>query len=538
MSLGTATGWPHWIVVPVVLPLVAGSLLLLLERLRPAWVPALSLLSTLALLTLAVQLMWQAQTGAVQAYLLGNWPAPFGIALALDRLSALMLLLTALVAVCSLVYALGGDAARGPHFHTLFQLQLMGLNGAFLTADLFNLFVFFEVLLAASYGLLLHGDSEGRRARLKASVHYVTLNLAGSSLFLIAVALLYGLTGTLNMADLAQKLPQLGPENSALLQAAALMLLVVFAVKAALLPLYFWLPGTYAAATAPVAALFAIMTKVGVYAILRMTTLAFGPSGGAVAMVATPALPVLALATLVLGAVGALSATRLRGLVAYLIVGSAGTLLLAVGLGTQGTVAAGLFYLVNSTLVAAVWFLLADRVGAGRGGSDALQPLAWSVGWAPLGIAFFVSAVAAAGLPPLAGFFGKVWLLQSAGAMPLAVWAVALVLGSSLVLLVALARAGSVLFWEPASAGTRAAGPALRSSNAHGTRPAHALAIVALLACLLGATVAAGPIASYAEAAAAQLFERQGYIAAVLGAQPLPAAFDVRRDMRERGGAK
>ena len=527
------TSGPHWIVLPVVLPLVAATLSLLLERTRPAWVQALSLLSTLALLALAVRLLLQAHTGAVQPYLLGNWPAPFGIALALDRLSALMLLLTALVALGSLVYALGGDAGRGPHFHTLFQLQLMGLNGAFLTADLFNLFVFFEVLLAASYGLLLHGDSDGRRARFRAALHYVSFNLAGSSLFLIAIALLYGLSGTLNMADLAQKLPQLGPENTALLQAAALLLLVVFAVKAALLPLYFWLPETYGAATAPVAALFAIMTKVGVYAILRMTTLVFGAGGGAVAMVATPALPVLALATLALAAAGALAATRLRGLVAYLVVGSAGTLLLAVGLGTPATVAAGLFYLVNSTLVAAAWFLLADRIAAARGGSDALRPVAVRRGWAPLGIAFFVAAVAMAGVPPLGGFLGKAMLLQSAGGMPLAPWVVAPVLGSSLALLVALAGAGSTIFWEGGVGDTTPQTP-----DARATRPTHALAIVALLACVIGAAAAAGPIAAYSEAAATQLFERRAYIEAILGAVPVPAAIDVRRELRSREGAR
>ncbi|MBL8361169.1 MAG: monovalent cation/H+ antiporter subunit D, partial [Rubrivivax sp.] len=342
----------HGVVLSIVGPLVAGALILLLERARSRWAARLGLASTLALLVLAAALVRQADGGAVQPYLLGNWQAPWGIALALDRLAALMLLLTAAVATGALVYAMAGEHARGAHFHSLFQFQLMGLNGAFLTADLFNLFVFFEVLLAASYGLLLHGAN---RARLQASVHYVTFNLTGSALFLIAVSLLYGVTGTLNMADLAVRLAALPPQDLRLAQAAALMLLVVFAVKAALLPLYFWLPDTYAAASPPVAALFAIMTKVGVYAIARTTTLVFG--GGALAGIATPLLPLLALGTLVLAAIGVLAARRLRALVAYLVVASAGTLLLAVGLGTPGTLAAGLFYLVNSTLVAAAWFL-------------------------------------------------------------------------------------------------------------------------------------------------------------------------------------
>jgi multicomponent K+:H+ antiporter subunit D len=515
----------HEIVAPIVLPLVAGALILLLEKARSAWVPWFSLAATVLLLLLAAGLVRQADGGPVQAYLLGNWQAPWGIALALDRLSALMLLLTAAVATGALVYALGGEAGRGLHFHSLFQFQLMGLNGAFLTADLFNLFVFFEVLLAASYGLLLHGAT---RARLKSSVHYVVFNLTGSALFLIAVSLLYGLAGTLNMADLAVKLPLLGPENHKLAMAAALMLLVVFAVKAALLPLYFWLPDTYASASAPVAALFAIMTKVGVYAIARTTTLTFG--GGVLAGIAAPALPLLALATLVLAAIGALAATRLRGLVAYLVVASAGTLLLAIGLGTAGTLAAGLFYLVNSTLVAAAWFLIAERIAQARGAGDRLEPGALAAGWAPLGVAFFVAAVAVAGVPPLAGFFGKALLLQAAGQTPWAAWVVALVLASSLAMMVALARAGSTLFWKPAAGGASA--PRAAAHAAHGA------AIAALLGAVAATALGAGALARYTEAAAGQLIAREPYIRAVLDAQAVAPVRDVRREMRERGELK
>jgi multicomponent K+:H+ antiporter subunit D len=522
----------HLAVAPVVLPLVAGALCLLLDARAPRLAAALSLLATLALGAIAALLVLQAAQGPVQAYLLGNWPAAFGIALALDRLSALMLLLTALVALPALLYALAGEHRRGLHFHALFQFQLMGLNGAFLTADLFNLFVFFEVLLAASYGLMLHGQGAGQRERLKATVHYVVFNLAGSALFLFAVSLLYGLAGTLNMASLAIRLAELPAESAALAQAAALMLLVVFAVKAALLPLYFWLPDAYASATAPVAALFALLTKVGVYAIARTTTLLFGEgSGSAAALVFTPALPLLALATLVLAAVGVLAARRLRNLIAYLVVASAGTLLLCIGLGTRDGVAAGLFYLVNSTLVAAVWFLIADRVAAARSSGDALlQPAALAArAWAPLGVAFFIAAVAVAGMPPLAGFFGKALLLQAAGDTPLAAWSVALVLGSSLATVVALARAGSSLFWKPGA-------PAL--PRIEGQHALHSGAIVLGLALVVAASVLARPLSAFTDGAATQLFEPRGYIESVLGAQPVAPAYDVRREMRERGDAK
>jgi multicomponent K+:H+ antiporter subunit D len=524
----------HLVVAPVVLPLVAGALCVLLGGRAPRAAAAVSLLSTLALGLVAALLASQASQGGVQTYLLGNWPAAFGIALALDRLSALMLLLTALVALVSLLYALGGDHRRGAHFHALFQFQMMGLNGAFLTADLFNLFVFFEVLLSASYGLLLHGQGAGQRERLKATVHYVIFNLAGSALFLVAVGLLYGLTGTLNMASLAIALAQLPAESAALAQAAALMLLVVFAVKAALLPLYFWLPDAYASATAPVAALFAIMTKVGVYAIARTTTLLFGATtGGATALVFAPMLPALALATLGLAAIGVLAAKRLRGLIAYLVVASAGTLLLCIGMATRESVAAGLFYLVNSTLVAAAWFLIADRVTGARAAGDALmQPAPLARGaWAPLGVAFFIAAVSAAGMPPLAGFFGKALLLQAAGATPWAALTVALVLGSSLAIIVALARAGSSLFWKPAAA-SEAAAP---SSPPH---TLHTTAITLGLALVVATAVLARPLSDYTDQAARQLFEPRAYIDAVLGAQPAQPAWDVRKEMRERGDAK
>jgi multicomponent K+:H+ antiporter subunit D len=519
----------HLVLLPVALPLVTGALLVMLGRIGARTTVAISATSTFALLALAIGLALRADDGAVQVYLLGNWAAPWGITLALDRLAALMLVLTAVVGCAALLYALGGEDKQSPHFHALLQFQLMGLNGAFLTADLFNLFVFFEVLLAASYGLLLHGGSAGRGARLKAGVHYVVFNLAGSALFLVAVSMLYGLTGTLNMADMALKLPQLGAESARLAQAAALLLLVVFAVKAALLPLYFWLPDAYAGATAPVAAFFAIMTKVGVYAIARTTTLLFGATGDT-AGVAMPALPVLALATLVLAALGALAAQRLRLLAAYLVVASAGTLLLALGLGTQASVAAALFYMVHSTIVAACMFLLVDQIALARGAADRLTAAPMSGGWAPLGIGFFVLAIAAAGAPPLAGFFGKAMVLQAAGAGPMAAWVVALVLGSSLALMVALARAGSVVFWEGATGGNE--GPPHRSSMNQ------RIAIGAMLAATVGCTLAAGPIAAYTSAAAHQLFERNGYIRTVLSAKPAPPMADIRREMRERGQAK
>jgi multicomponent K+:H+ antiporter subunit D len=518
----------HLLVVPIVLPLLAGALLLLLEKAGGRWAQRarpLALASGALLLLCALGLMMQADGGAVQSYLLGNWRAPWGIALALDRSTALLLVLTALLGLAALLDACAGEDRRGAHFHALLQFQLMGVNGAFLTADLFNLFVFFEVLLAASYGLLLHGAS---RERVQAALHYVVFNLVGSALFLIAISLLYALAGTLNLADLALKLPQLPAQDLALAQAAGLMLAVVFAIKAALLPLYFWLPATYAAAPAAVACLFAILTKVGVYALLRVGTLLFGVGQGSMAGLLEP-LPWLGLATLLLAAVGALAADRLRRLVAYLVVASAGTLLVGVGLGSAAALTATLFYLVNSTLVAGAWFLLAERIAWARGGDDRLVPAQLQQGWVGYGLAFFVAAVAVAGVPPLAGFMGKALLLQAAGALPHAGWWVGGVLVSSLMILVALARAGSRLFWEP---GER------RGMRLPPAAPGQTLALSGLLLAVLGCAVFARPLGRYAEQAAGQLLDRAAYVQAVLGSEPVAPVFDVRKEMRERGDSK
>jgi len=521
--------WAHWIIMPIILPLVSGAVLLMVGQRAPALAARLGLAATALLLAISIGLLARADSGSIGAYLLGNWQAPFGIALALDRLTALMLVLTATVAMIALTYGCGGDDRRGAHFHALFQFQLMGLNGAFLTADLFNLFVFFEVLLISSYGLLLHGAGA---ARLRAATHYVSFNLTGSALFLIAVSLLYGLTGTLSMPDLAVRLGQLPADRILLAHSAALLLLVVFFVKAALLPLYFWLPATYGAASAPVAALFAIMTKVGVYAVLRVTTLMFGAGAGSLVNLASPWLPALALATLASGAIGVLAARHLRAQIGCLVITSAGTLLLAVGLARPDTVAAGLVYMVNSTLAAAGLFLLADRIGYARAGAgDALRPAAFDVTKLPQAVLFFMLAIAAAGMPPLTGFIGKALLLKAAGGTDWALWVVSIVLASSLLLMMALARSGSVLFWRPGGASpTAPPGGALRLVAHHRT---HGAALLVLCGLLVICTMCAGPLSRYAAAAAQQLFEPRSYIDAVLGARPVPAAIDVRREMRE-----
>ena len=401
----------HSLILPVLLPMFAGSLLLLGAGLSQRFKRCVSLLATLLLLPLSAYLLWLADQGVLQVYAAGNWAAPFGIILLLDRLSALLLVVTAVLGSFALLYAVRGDDQRGRSFHALFQFQLMGINGAFLTGDLFNLFVFFEILLIASYSLLLHG---GGVERVRAGLHYVVLNLVGSAFFLLAVGVLYGITGTLNMADMAIRVAAAGPDDAALLGAAGLLLLVVFGLKAAFLPLYFWLPKAYASATAPVAALFAVMTKVGLYSIIRVYTLIFGDEAGTLANMANDWLWPIALLTLALGVIGALAAVSLHGLLAYLVVVSVGTLLAGVAIGTEQALAAALFYLVHSTWVAGGLFLLADLIARQRGVKHTL--LVQGAGAAESACArwlFFFGAIAVAGLPPLSGFFGKLLLLRS-----------------------------------------------------------------------------------------------------------------------------
>ena len=505
----------HLPVLPVLVPAAAGILLLLLGdhggdpahghphlvRARRVSLAAVSI--TLALAVLSVQ---QADTGRLLVYKVGDWPAPYGIALVLDRLSALMLLLTALVALPVLWYARGGWDAHGRHFHALFQFQLMGLNGAFVTGDLFNLFVFFEVLLIASYVLMLHGQG---RERLRVGLHYVVLNLAASALFLVGVSLIYAKTGTLNLADLALRVPQVTGSDTALLQAGAWLLVVVFGFKAALLPLSLWLPATYAASSAPVAALFAIMTKVGVYAIVRVHGVVFGPSGGESAMVVEPLLLPLALGTGVLGVMGALGAPTLQRMVAWLTVASVGTVLVAIGLYNTAAWSAAFYYLVNSTLVVAALFLLAELVSAQRGQAAGRLVPAGSVAQpALLGLLMLLAAASAAGLPPLPGFIGKIMVLEAASTHPwqAGIWTV--ILAAGFFTLVGLARAGSILFWH-----VREDVPNAQA----GASPSLMAAMLSLLALTVAMSVWAAPLQRYTHAAAVQLQDTAAYANAVLG---------------------
>ncbi|WP_205665204.1 monovalent cation/H+ antiporter subunit D [Caldimonas tepidiphila] len=516
----------HLPVLAVLLPAFTAMLMLLIgdnEGLNAHGNPRLRLRRMLSLLSvglglaIALTLVGRAAEGELIVYRLGDWQPPFGIALVVDRLSALMLLIAQLVALPVLWYASGGWDTQGRHFHALFQFQLMGLAGAFVTGDLFNLFVFFEVLLIASYVLLLHGQGQ---ARLKYGVHYVVLNLAASALFLIGLALIYATTGTLSMADLMVRAAAVEPAQVPVLQGAALLLLVVFGLKAALVPLHLWLPATYAAASPPVAALFAIMTKVGCYSIIRVHGTIFGPGAGELAMVAQPWLLPLAIATSVLGVVGALAANSMARMVAYLTVSSVGTILIGTALYDNAALSASLYYMAHSTLVIAGLFLLVELVGSQRGEmGDRLRPAAPLLQPVLLGLMMLLGAASVAGVPPLPGFLGKLMLLQSSTGSAAQPWVWTSVLLVGFLSLVGLARAGSILFWNVRSELPRGGGSACSA----GASPKLVASTVALLLAGVLIAVAAGPIKRYTDDAAAQLADRAAYAHAVLGPEGLDA---------------
>ncbi|KAB2767235.1 monovalent cation/H+ antiporter subunit D [Ochrobactrum sp. WV_118_8] len=526
----------HLIVAPIILPLVTAAILLLFDERKRKLKMAINSISTLGLIAIAITLAGMASDKAPDAlvYLIGNWPAPFGIVLVLDRLAALMLVLTSLLGMASLSFALAHWHKASPHFHTIFQLLLMGLNGAFLTGDLFNLFVFFEVMLAASYGLALHGSGP---ARVKAGMHYIAVNLVASSLFLIGVSLIYGVTGTLNMADLAQRIPQVAAEDRMLLEAGAAVLGVAFLVKAGMWPLNFWLAPTYTAAAAPVAAVFAIMSKVGIYVLLRLSPLMFGIGAGSSYGFGNDWLYFGGMVTLAFGLIGVVASQAMGRLASYSILVSSGTLLAAIGSGNTAMTGAALFYMVSSTLTIAAFFLLIELIERGQDaaanvlavtmeayGDDEEEEDEDEVGavlpatLAVLGTFFGICAILLIGLPPFSGFIAKFLILAAVFngdsptpqlAMPVspASWAlVALLLLSGLSALIAMTRTGIRTFW------------ASLEGNVPRVLVREVVPIAGLLAICLALTIAAGPAMRYMDETARSLHNPASYISSVLNA--------------------
>ena len=525
----------HLVVLPVLLPLLCGALLAPLTQGRHRLKFAVAYISVLALLANALALVWLVDggwQGGIAVYLAANWSAPFGIALVADRLSAMMLVLTALLGLAALHYAQPRWSRIGVHFHSLFQFLLMGINGAFLTNDLFNLFVFFEVMLASSYGLVLHGYNV---ARLRASMQYIAINLVASLLFLIGVAMIYAVTGTLNMADVAGRVPGLAGTDAGLLKAGVAVLALAFLAKGAMWPLGFWLPTTYAAASPPVAVMLALMTKVGAYIVLRIWLMVFSDSAGELSRYGYDALLWGGMATIVFGAAGMLATDTAGRMAGYAAIVSSGTLLAVVGYGQPLLVTAGLYYYLASTMAIAAFVLLIelfDRIRTPGAAMLALTMEAFAVEDAPaepkgrgvpaamafLSLAFLASALIIAGLPPLSGFVAKFGMFHALinpgpGMPPIgpAGWTLmALVIGSGLLAIVSLMRFGVRTFW----ASEALAPPALHASEA--------LPVAGLLLASVLMTVQAQPLFAYLARASADIHRPALYIDAVRSAPSVP----------------
>lgn len=507
--------------IPVLLPFFGAGATLLLGR-RPRLQRLVSILVLAALLGTALALAAVTHAEGIQTLWVGAWPGTAGIVLVADRLSSLMLVVAAIVALAVLVFSTGQDEAETRHetpvsvFHPTFLLLCAGVSNAFLAGDLFNLFVGFEILLFASYVLLTMG---GTGNRIRSGSIYVVVNLLSSSLFLIAIAAAYAAAGTVNLAQLARRMPELPGEVQTGLQ---LLLLTVFGIKAAVFPLSAWLPDAYPTAPAPVTAVFAgLLTKVGVYAIIRTQTLLFPHQP------LTELLGVVALLTMVVGIMGAIAQSELKRMLSFTLVSHIGYMIMGVALATVAGYSAAIFYTAHHIVIQAALFLVAGLVSR-VGGSTSLDRLSGLVAVSPLlATLFFVPAMNLAGIPPFSGFLGKVGLVQAGvvAGTPLA-WA--LVAGSvvtSLLTLYAMAKAWNRAFWGDPAALERPerAGDAASDEedpddeDDDGPRmPAVMVgATVGLIAVSLALTVLAGPLYTFTDGSAAALLS-PAYTDAVL----------------------
>ncbi|MFF4879020.1 Na+/H+ antiporter subunit D [Micromonospora sp. NPDC000668] len=490
--------------LPVVVPLLGAALTLLLAA-RPRLQRAVSTLCLSGTLAVAVLLLVQAYRHGPVVMAVGAWPAPVGIVLVADQLAALMLVVSSAVTLCVLLYSIGqggserDETAPVAIFHPTYLVLTAGVTNAFLAGDLFNLFVGFEILLAASFVLITLGGTE---TRIRTGSTYVVVSILSSMIFLTAVGLVYAATGTLNLAQLAQRLDDL-PDSVRL--TLELMLLLGFAIKAAVFPLSAWLPDSYPTAPAPVTAVFAgLLTKVGVYAIIRTETLLF-PGGQVDGL-----LMVVAGLTMLVGILGAVAQSDLKRLLSFTLVSHIGYMIFGVALSTAAGLAGAIFYVVHHITIQTTLFLVAGLVEE-RAGSTDLRRLGGLARMAPLlGVLFFVPAMNLAGVPPFSGFLGKLGLLQAGAAAggPLPWALVAAGTLTSLLTLYVASRVWNIAFWRSPRLAT--AEPAVRV-------PTLMLgATGGLVAFGLSLTVLAGPIFDVTADSAADLISRTPYVRAVL----------------------
>ncbi|MEU3310287.1 Na+/H+ antiporter subunit D [Nocardiopsis sp. NPDC006832] len=539
----------HYLVpLPVVLPLFAAGVKLAMGIRRPRFQQWLSVISLTLVLLIGATLMVGADMFGPQAVQVGGWETPVGITLVADRLSALLVTVSAAITLAVLIYSIGqgmagkGEVAPLSVYQPTYLILVAGVSNAFLAGDLFNLYVGFEILLTASYVLLTLG---GTQSRMRAGAIYVVVSLVSSVLFLIGIALVFGATGTVNMAQLGERLPEISSDLALVLQ---VILLVAFGIKAAVFPLAAWLPDSYPTAPAPVTAVFAgLLTKVGVYAIIRTQTLFFPGDP------LNDALMWVALATMLLGILGAVAQTDIKRLLSFTLISHIGYMVFGVALGSQLGMTGAVFYIAHHITVQTTLFLVTGLIER-RGGSTSLDHLGGLAKMAPfLAILFFIPAMNLGGIPPLSGFLGKVGLMQAGveAGTPLAYTLVGASVLTSLLTLYVIARVWNYAFWRTPSEGMvaepgtiledteeeddstaalgpgEAVGPSSRLSDTS-TAATPVVTSVVLPKSMVGATIGlvafglamtvfAGPLIGYSSNAATDLWERTPYIEAVLG---------------------
>lgn len=492
-----------WLLAPLLIPLLTAGLLVASgargrTAARVAVVGALLLFAgDLVLLTRVVQ-------DGIQVVHLGGWQAPYGIALVADNLSAAMTAIAGLMGVAVCWYGLHGvnrhEASDG--FYPLLHLLLMGVNGAFLAGDIFNLYVWFEVMLIASFVLLAKG---GKRVQLIASVKYVVMNLVSSAIFLTGIGLLYAKAGTLNMADLAIKLNQ-HPEADLVL-GTSVFFLVAFGIKAAMFPLFFWLPASYHAPPAAIAGIFSgLLTKVGVYALIRVFTLVFTHDRAFISDLLLAAAGL----TMITGVLGAIAQSDIRRILSFHIISQIGYMLMGLALMTPLALAGAVFYLIHHIVVKTNLFLIGGVIAFHGKGSHDLTKLGGLYRARPwLAVLFLIPAMSLAGFPPLSGFFSK-FVLVRAGVAAESWWIVAVALMVSVLTLVSMTKIWNEAFWK---------GPVVEDLDNERATPKSLWMPAALLAAVTVCIgLGAGPLFAFSEAAAEQLLNPSGYIEAVLGA--------------------
>jgi multicomponent Na+:H+ antiporter subunit D len=494
------------VVLPILLPLLGAALSILIGRSRLLQ-RAIGITTLTAVAVMAVVLLVEVDRNGPVSTQAGGWPAPMGVTFIADRLSAIMLLVAALMLLAVLLYAIGQPGAERNHvgFQSVYLVLAAGVSAAFLTGDLFNLFVSIEMMLTASYVLITLG---GRLEQVRSGMTYVVISLLASVLFVAALAFVYMSTGTMNMADLAGRIAEL-PDG--IRSALAVLLLVVFGIKAAIFPLFFWLPDSYPTAPSPVTAIFAgLLTKVGVYAIIRTQTLLFPADTRP-----TTLLLVLAALTMLVGVLGAIAQADVKRVLSFQIVSHIGYMIMGLALFTLGGLAAAVLYTIHH-IVAKTGLFLTGGLIEHAGGSSRMTRLGGMVRTAPLiAVLFVVPALSLIGIPPFSGFVAKFALVDAAAdASSHGVLAVSLVV--SLLTLYSLTKVWIAVFWSPA---TEAPEPA---DIDHGAEPLGGplLMVVptaALAALTLAIGLAAGPLYDLSLRAASDLLDPSAYIAAVGG---------------------